>query len=125
MAEPTIGAFERARRNHQLMLNAGEMRVVAGWFRPSAGRVVRQWGTALSCAEGSTCPQWAQPGGRPRLMSSPVLKWIVSWRGSRGSGTKGDGTYRAYEEASARVQDSSAEAPGSPSWGDWRTKVIL
>jgi hypothetical protein len=55
-------------------------------------------------------------------MSSPVLKGVVSWRGSRGSGALGGGTYRAYEEASARVQDSSAEAPGSPSWGDWRTK---
>jgi hypothetical protein len=30
-----------------------------------------------------------------------------------------------HEEASARIKDSSVEAPGSPSWGDWRASKSL
>jgi hypothetical protein len=55
-------------------------------------------------------------------MSSPVLKWVVSWRGSRGSGAVGGGSYRPMRKPLRESRDSSAEAPGSPSWGDWRTK---
>src|SRR6478672_9071384 len=52
-------------------------------------------GDSLSCAEGSTCPQRAQPG--------------------RGS------LLRAMRKASARIQGLKRGGSGSPRWGDWRT----
>jgi hypothetical protein len=64
---------------------------------------------ALSWAEGSTWP----PMGKTRRAARCT------------DGMSGRGCLPGQEEASARIKDSSVEAPVSPSWGDWRASKSL
>ena len=66
---------------------------------------------ALNCAEGSTCPQWAQPSGRACIRHDVLGDVIIAGPGmgyflarQPGPALMRDCIYRAYEEASARVQ---------------------